>query len=364
MHKSSPLDYPISRQLSEQINIYRLLLVFLVIYNHSYHTVSLFSDAELVLEKARWLWHGKYALSQVIGRSTVPGFFLISALLLYRKDFDWRQNIRRKLKSLAIPYLFFNLAWILLFLVLQQFSFASFLFGSEENIVKNWSFVQWADALLGFRGDLVPFLYPTWFLRDLLILNLFAGLIGWLMDRLPWPTLLLAVWLWFFKAESNTSVPDLQSICFWIFGAFVAKKGIRLELFNRPWMLLVLPVYAWFVYMATKHRYDPVYLPLHNMALFLGVFTLFAFSLLLFKLPCRSFLLRLSAYTFPIYLFHEFTTLTFRKLAAALFSTSALSQLLQYLLIPVAVVVFCLMLSVILKRISPRFFALITGGRA
>lgn len=353
---------PISPALSQQIHIYRLLLSVLVIYIHSFSPLSL--DSAIILEECSWYFNIKYTLSQIVSRSAVPGFFFLSAVLLFRKDFDWKRNFRRKLVGLGIPYLFLNLGWILLFLVLQQFPATAGFFGNSENYIAQWSLREWLDAIFGWEGDLVPFLYPTWFLRDLILLNLFAGLLRWLLDRLPLPTLLLCLYLWFFRAEANMSLPDLQGVCFFVFGAWFGRKGLGLEMFNRLWMLPVFLVYLLFVWVDLDHVYRPEYLPVHNMNLMLGSFLLFSLAGLLQHSPLSRPLLRLSAFNFSIYLFHEFTTQTFRKLAEAQLPMSPLSLLLQYFLVPFAVVLFCILLSLFLRRFFPRFYTTLTGGRS
>ena len=256
----------------------------------------------------------------------------------------------------------FNLGWIILFFVLQQIPLTAGIFGNPDNIIRNWNFADWSNALFGVPG-IVPFLYPLWFLRDLFILNFFASLIWKLMDRLPNITLAVALVMWFKYAMSNTSVPDFQSICFWVFGAYIVKKNIRLEVLDKIPFLLILIV---FFSAAWKDRftvYTPENLPWHNLAMALGIVFVFKLCSYIKKGRVQELLLKLSAYSFSIYLFHEFTTLAFRKFAASIFPVTVASQFIQYLMIPIAVTVFCLLLSIVLKRITPRLYAFVTGGR-
>ena len=353
---------PISPALSQQLHIYRLLLSVLVIFIHAFPSIS--KGEAAVMRDCLWLFRTKYILSQIISRSAVPGFFFTSAFLLFRKDFDWKQNFRRKLKGLGTPYLILNLGWILLFFLLQLFPATAGIFSSPDNQIRQWGWMQWLNALFGLPPDLLPFLYPTWFLRDLLILNLFAGLLRRLLDRLPLPTLLLCLYLWFFHAEANMSLPDLQGICFFVFGAWFGRKGLKLEMFNHLRMLPLFLLYLLLVWVDIRNVYRPEFLPVHNMNLMLGTFLLFSLAGLLQRSPLCRLLLPLSAFHFSIYLFHEFTTQTFRKLALGLLPLSPLSLLLQYLLIPFVVVLFCILLSLLLRRILPRFYTLLTGGRS
>lgn len=51
-------------------------------------------------------------ISNVFCDCAVPAFILISSVLLYRKDFLWKDNMKKKVRNLLIPYLIFNALWI------------------------------------------------------------------------------------------------------------------------------------------------------------------------------------------------------------------------------------------------------------
>ena len=356
-------NYQISQDMSERINIFRLILTIMVIYIHSYGSVSLFSEVSAAFESARWLNDTKYIISQIITRSAVPGFFLLSSILLYRKPFNWTLNIKKKLKSLAIPYLILNCSWILLFFVLQSLSFSSGIFNNPENYVRSWDLRQWCNALFGVPNNVVPFLYPLWFLRDLLILNFFSYVIWKLVDKIPELMLAGALYLWFFRSIPNSAVPDYQAVAFWIIGAYIVKRNLHLEKLDKIPKILVIAILAVCINKLMPDRYAEKYIPLMNLCVSLSLLLTFILCETIRRTDLNKLLLSLSTYSFSIYLFHEFTTLFFRKLAASILPGSVLSQFLQYMLIPFAVAAFCILLSIILKKIMPRFYQILTGGR-
>ncbi len=355
-------NYIISRETSERINIFRLFLTILVIFNHMSASITLFSGEAVSVKLPYWFFIIKYILSQTLGRSAVPAFFLISALLLYRKPFNWQQNMKRKLKSLAVPYLILNTAWILLFFVLQQIPFTSGIFRNPNNIIANWGFENWTKALFGVPG-IVPFLYPMWFLRDLLILNLFASIIWKIVDRLPNTSFIAALIVWLKFSIYNNSVPDYQSVCFWVFGAYIVKKNIKLESLDKIPFVLVLALFLLSLRKDLITVYSPENQVPHNLSISIGIFLVYKLCTFVKNKKFKSILIKLSAYSFSIYLFHEFTTLAFRKFAAAIFPVTVASQFIQYLMIPLVVAGFCLLLSIALKKIVPRFYSILVGGR-
>ena len=357
-------NYRISQDMSERINIFRLIMTILVIFNHSNSNLSLFSGEALTVSVSHWVSESKYIIAHFFGRATVPGFFMVSAILLYRKPFNWASNMKRKLRSIAVPYFIINCGWILLFFIVQLFPFSSSIFNNPDNIIANWDLRQWCNALLGAPDKVVPFVYPLWFLRDLFIMNLLAGIIWKLVDKLPEPTFIAAIiaWLWF--AQSNSSVPDFQSVCFWIFGTYIVKRNINPAKLDKIPTVLIAAILALCIYAEKLHRYDINYLVLYNLSITLSLLLVFRICTYIKCGKFKSALLWLSGYSFSIYLFHEFTTLTFRKIVASLLPASNVSYFLQFMLTPFIVAGFCLILSLLLQKLFPRFYALLSGGRA
>ncbi len=356
-------NYTISKDMSERINIFRFILTIMVIYIHSYGTVSGFSADAITLEKAIWFSRTKYIISQIITRAAVPGFFLISSILLYRKPFSWSSNMKKKLKSLAVPFFIINLAWIVLFFVFQNISFTSALFSSPDNIIRNWDLRQWANAIFGMPDNVVPFVYPLWFLRDLLILNFFAAITWWLVDKLPEPMLIGALYLWFFRSIPNCAVPDYQAVAFWIIGAYIVKRNIHFGFLNKVPSIVGFALLAFCIWKYLPFAYVDEFLPLLNLCMTLSLISFFILTIRIKNSIIKDTLLKLGNYSFSIYLFHEFTTLFFRKIAAMLLPGSVISQFLQYMLIPLFIAAFCIVFSIVFKKILPRFYALLTGGR-
>ncbi|MBQ7896482.1 MAG: acyltransferase family protein [Oscillospiraceae bacterium] len=216
---------------------------------------------------------------------------------------------------------------------------------------------------MGWPDNAVPFLYPLWYLRDLLILNFLAAIIWKLVDKLPEIMLIGALSLWICYSIPNCAVPDYQAIAFWIFGAYLVKRNISLELLDKipAWLLGTALVLCIWRYM--QFRYVDEFLPLFNVCISLSLCFSFVLSGRIKAGKLKNALLKLSAYSFSIYLFHEFTLLLFRKVAASVFPLSDISQFLQYMLIPFVVSAFCVILSIILKKLMPRFYAILVGGR-
>ena len=139
------------------------------------------------------------------------------------------------------------------------------------------------------------------------------------------------------------------------------KKGISLEEGDRLPVALWVLVYASMVLLVmTVGR---PYRWLARLTFVTGVFFWFRVTALLRSPHWMDVLGKLSAFSFGIYLFHEFLLTFDQKAAMKLLPLPPVSKLLQYLLIPAVVVVLCIAICMVLKKWFPRLYGLLTGGR-
>lgn len=179
----------------------RLPLIILVTYAHSYGGIrggySLLGsgwDAYEVL---------KLMISQTLVKVAVPAFFVMSGYLFFAnvekltKEVYW-QKLKRRVKTLLIPYIVWNL---LMALKLQEISLATFI---------------------------APANMPLWFLRDLIMVSmvtpiLYIGVkrLGWWLALILVPIYLTGVW---------AVQPDVNpyAICFFTFGAMLSIRKMDL----------------------------------------------------------------------------------------------------------------------------------------
>ena len=130
---------------SQVINQLRLPLIILVTYAHSYNEVA---EGYSLLESG-WDTYQvlKLVVSQTLVKAAMPMFFFISGYLFFVNVEKWnwqtyQQKIKRRIKTLLIPYIIWNL---LMAVMLRPFSPS--IFCEPANM-------------------------PLWFLRDLIVVSL------------------------------------------------------------------------------------------------------------------------------------------------------------------------------------------------
>jgi fucose 4-O-acetylase-like acetyltransferase len=183
------------------ISALRLPLIVLVTYAHSYGGVA---EGYSVLGSG---WDSyevlKIVMSQTLVKVAMPTFFVMSGYLFFAnvEKFNkeiYQQKIWRRIKTLLIPYIIWNL---LMAAKLKVFSLSIF----------------WTPANM-----------PLWFLRDLMIVSLLTPIIyigvkklGYWLFVLLLPIYLTGIW---------AIQPGLNpyAICFFTLGAFLSIREMNL----------------------------------------------------------------------------------------------------------------------------------------
>lgn len=352
-HPAANSSYPISREMSQRIDIWKVLLTVMVVFIHAYSDTFHFSSGSVALEVPQWLDTVKYTVSQCVCRCAVPGFFLISSVLLYRKPFRWWDNVRKKSRSLLIPYVLVNSFWILFYVVCQKIPALGVFFSSPDSIVANWDLWDWLHAY-GIKTA-SPLVYPFWFLKYLFVLNVCAPLIKKVVRTVPTLSFLSLLALWLLTPESYLT----QAVCFWGFGCFLVEKNIPLERVDRLHKGVLSAVYLLLVAADVYTRSSSI----HNACILVGLVFWFACFAEVKNEKIRQLLLKLSAYSFPIYLFHELPLTMLKKICAKVLPLTPVFQLLTYVGIPLVILGCCLLLSILLERFLPGLYQILTGSR-
>lgn len=183
------------------INALRLPLIVLVTYAHSYGGVM---EGYSVLGSG---WDSyevlKIMMSQTLVKVAMPTFFVMSGYLFFtnvetfNKNIYW-QKIGRRVKTLLIPYIIWNL---LMAVKLKTFNLSIFI---------------------------TPANMPLWFLRDLMIVTILTPIIYIGVKKLNYWlfALLLPVYLTGIWAIQPS--PNPYAICFFTLGAYLSIKNIYL----------------------------------------------------------------------------------------------------------------------------------------
>lgn len=361
---------------SKSIDFLRFPLIVGVVFIHNYSSTMIVQGVEIGNDTFMPVYHVASELfSQVIGRIAVPLFFFISGFLFFLNIGIFDQNcyfskLKKRAKTLLVPYLFWNIAFLLFYYL-----------ASHAPVLSSWFQGRTYDmdfilsALWGIPPEATatsemtyPIAYQFWFIRDLMVTVILTPLIYCLIKYLKVYVVVLLGLLWYLKLwPAALEFHGLSSAAFFFFtlGAWFSINGKNLiEEFAKIKysVFIIYPVIA-LVDLFTKGMDCNVYI--NYLGILSGI--LFCFDLVSLNLgkgKWRVFKF-LSASSFFVFAIHDPWLLAqIKKLYFKVFLPSTDTQLtVAYFIVPVFVILFALGIYFLLKKSFPRFTQLITGGR-
>lgn len=150
----------LDRNISQRLNIIKFIFMVMVVFIHS----EALPELPYKLNVSQYLEICKNVITNGICAIAVPGFFFIFGSLLFSKEFTWIGNMKKKARSIVLPYFMINSFWILFFKIMQSFELTAPYFAGE------------AYQIIGAKGIFraycaaIPLYYPFWFLREFFFL--------------------------------------------------------------------------------------------------------------------------------------------------------------------------------------------------
>lgn len=291
-------------------------------------------------------------------RYAVPLFFIISGALFFRdyNDKKYLDKIKKRINTLLIPYLFWNVVW-LLFDIATSYTFISNYFIGREKFVLSFSSVL--DAILHHKCNVV-----FWFVFDLMFFVLISPIIDKLVHNRYigiGVTVLLAVLCLFNLGLPVNVFTYPTSIVYYFIGAIIGKHFFdgfckKTSLLVQIISLIILLITAVVFYFADLIDSNPYFT-------FLLVPCAWAFwnvaDLFVYKLPSFS----LFKNSFVIYAMHINVSAVITKLLYLVFPKCGWMALPNFILTLVLTVSVIHLFCHIVNKISPNLYKIITGGR-
>lgn len=313
--------------------------------------------------------------SQVIGRISVPLFFLISGFLFfYRVDWSWsiyRKKLISRIHTLLVPYVFWNSLVLLFFLFCILSPLGRSLGPNTFEHYSQYSFGDWLRGLWVDRGmgtDILggPLAYQFWFIRELMVMVVLSPLLYWLVLKLDWFIVVVSGIIWYWTDYHIEMLGlSVTSFFFFLSGAYFSIKQYSLmEKFGRLFLLS----FVLYPFLALGDLFTKEYswnIWIHRGGIVMGILFIFNLSVWLIrrrKIRINTFLMGAS---FFVYAVHVPILLPFIRKMLYLFihPENGWGLTLIYFLTVFFVVGIALLLYKFLKWGLPCFTNIITGGR-
>lgn len=355
-----------NERICANANALKAIFTLMVIYIHSFSLVPAMEGA--------LLYNVKVYFSFVFPRIAVPMFFLYSGYFFFKgKDLnlsEWWLKIKRRGKTLLLPYIIWSLIGAVFFLLVD--------WKSNESCLNLLSFVNktfWCNAYtpvadfpqwIGYEIPKITTLnMPLWYVRDLMVIFLFSYLIYLSFRRKLVSKIILFLLLGIFLfADTNFfHYVGIDGLIFFYVGAFLSYNPVKGKLKGFSSFIL------WtFILMASVFAYMQYGRSLETFARHWYI-VLFMFGILM--LPnvknINSLLVKTKfgggkmffVYCSHIMVLRVLVTLTYR---ISLIAPTYLNFII-YMIAPLVCFVLCLMLYELMMRLMPQCLSILVGNR-
>jgi len=377
--------------ISETIRLLRFPLTVFVVFIHYNMGVRGFSLHGVTsgLDAPEWFRWVTALFSDVLPRTAVPLFYIISGYLFFRGgSFDtdvYRRKLRTRASTLLVPYLLWNVIAVLVQLS-HRLPFLSSVFPSAHlmevqltplRLFRTFFDNYWNKGILitpendGMVSELpYPTDVPLWYVRDLMVLVLLAPAIWWIVKRAGrWLVVVLGT-IWYLRPllfpmwEEGWGTMLLEAAFFFSWGAFYGIRGLNpLNRIHKLWPVALIYLPLAIADALTKGwGYNIL---IHKAGILVGIVAVVCIAARLVEKGKGGAVASLAGGSFLVFALH---TLVMDDIGKALFSALHLipsvgTLLLLYFIVPSITILFCLVMYLALKRIAPPLCRLLTGGR-
>lgn len=339
----------ITQDMSERINIIKLIFMVMVVFIHS----GAVPELPFELEIPTYVAICKSVVVDGICAVAVPGFFFISGYLLFSKEFTWLENLKKKARTMLIPYLLINTFWILFFKVMQSIPGIAPMFSAEAYQVNG------IKGIVAAYVNVIPLYYPFWFLRELMILNVFAKLIKFVIDKIPVIFFVVIILLQF----NTVKIPFIlynESFCMFALSYYIIKYKVSIS------KLELIPVRVWVVVLGGIIGGRIVFQDnaiARLLCIVIGFALIYAIAGMVLRGKSKKLFQWCSQFVFFIFAFHEFYEAMLKKVVMMVIPQYGVVQFLEFWIIPSIIISGCIILGFILKKYWLRGYQLICGSR-
>ena len=194
-----------NRFLSQKFRFYSFICISLLLFVHGYNLkVTYLEPFSLVNEKLTFTTFFEYFLANGLLRFRLPMLFAISGYIFAMQDYKtYNERIRRRFKTLLIPYFIWSAVGLLVTYLWQQFPLtAKAVFDSQLDQMgdnRPYAEIGWSGVIT--RWLLRPVSFQLWFIRSLFIYNLIYPVFRWAIGNYPrlWLLLMFLLWLFMFR---------------------------------------------------------------------------------------------------------------------------------------------------------------------
>lgn len=327
----------ITKVLSEKIKIASFICTVMVVFRHSRNLQAFDISADSYCAFIETVF-------SKITEIAVPYFFLVSGFFFFSQSYckfcAYKTMFSKKLRTLFIPFLFWNIVGFIIFAFAGQIGFNDYWYVYIINILTS----TWNG--------------PLWYVRDLMTMIFFIPVYGWIMNWGKWwlftIVFIVLFHLWIPVACNWVSY---ESILFFFGGGILWRYPIVINYKTNRWVLGIL-----FVIWMMRCIIFPNSWFLNKYNIILGIIV---FWQLLNYLPKKihNKCLKIAPFSFFIYVAHIFVVKIAKAGANHFFHGNDFVALITYFACPIITIALLFHLGKKWKKHFLSSYNLVTGNR-
>lgn len=363
-------DFASEQLQSKTISFLRFPLIIGILFIHSQTSLSVVGGISNVntpiFDVVRDLF------SFVLSAVSVPLFFLMSGyLFFYNSDFSqktYTEKLRKRVRTLLVPYLFWNSIYLLFNLLVSYIPALSSMFKGNSTPIslENVLAAMWG-CTMGVE-HVYPIAYQFWFIRDLMVMVILSPLHYIFIKQAKIYGIVCIAILWMM----DLCIPYIgmrgmssAAIFFFMLGAWLSINKKNIITVSQKVVKISYFLYPLFVIADLCTIHDNYNVFIHNIGILFGIVCCFNMASNIIQKKQMPNIAFWSSASFFVFAIHDPWILTqLRKVTIALFSPiNDISLLFFYFMNVLLTVIISVFIYVIIRRIIPRLAIMITGGR-
>lgn len=331
----------ITYNVNDKIKVLSFLCTVMVLFRHSRNLVA-FWGTEHVNNLTAYIENFVSVLTEV----AVPTFFIISGYFFFKYDYYENNNyilmIKKKYKTLVIPFVFWNIMGALALLSYDP-----------ESIEINIQSAFYNLLLSKWNG-------PLWYVRDLILIMFLVPFYAWIYKvnniiiYLVLFTILYIRW-W----PIDISLLSSEGLFFFFVGSLIRKNKSILE-YRLPFIFFLLLLSIWLFYSLNLFPfYDK---NTHRINTIIGIIVFWRLVDYI-KGRCLVLLYNISAYSFFIYVMHTYLIKMIKRIIAYFCYENNAIALLTYIFVPVITIIIVFFIAKFWKKYFYQSYLIVSGGR-
>ena len=362
---------------SSVIRFLRFPLIVMVVMIHSHFKVVSMGGIDYVFDLKEFpiYCNVSFLLSKLMASIAVPMFYVFSGYLFFKNDSSFTVNnylgkLRKRLKNLLIPYIFWNIVVVLFYFLAQTFM-PSMVSGNNKPIV-DYNIIDWLRVFWNYQDEM-PICYQLWFLRDLMVVVLMSPIIYFAIKKSVFTIFVIGI-VWLFGITTGICGIDITAIFFFAIGSAFSIhkydfvdfcKKIKIAGYIMSLLFIIIEVLIY----NKRGSIDLLFVNTQSIVLYkLCTLSLMASCMNITIAIMQKGLLKTNGFlyesNFFIYVCHALPLTLFLKLLIRFVNpASDVQAILIYFAVIIITIIFCLLLFALMRKILPRFTSFILGNR-